>query len=257
MAFTTLPTVWVATKGSCQTPSPEPAKEPASTRDHQSCAKHQEARARGAPEGCEPVVGPCVRCPETIEKGPAPNQCRTSKRGHGRAKEQEDANRLETAKSVCLRAHREPARCLRWRSLTDRGPEGFRTFGTRADAAEMVVGVDACGMTVGKGNLNGVVAYLRRGFGARLGLVHGQHGRSGYSRCGRLEGFFLAALVTAGGAGTFIAQIGEIVVTRVAVGPGDVHASAARHVNLYAGRLFSWIEGSGHGGSLPWPVLRS
>src|SRR5207249_312632 len=63
MAFTTLPTVWVATKGSCQTPSPEPAKEPASTRDHQSCAKHQEARARGAPEGCEPVVGPCVRCP--------------------------------------------------------------------------------------------------------------------------------------------------------------------------------------------------
>src|SRR5207253_4892971 len=41
--------------------------------------------------------------------------------------------------TTLFRSHQEPARCLRWRSLTDRGPEGFRTFGTRADAAEMVV----------------------------------------------------------------------------------------------------------------------
>src|SRR5215472_2245734 len=138
------------------------------------------------------------------------------------------------------------------RALANRGAEGFRTFLTRADAAKMVVGVDACGMPVGKSNLNGVVAYRRGGFGARLGLVHGQHGRRGHSRRERLEGFFLAALVIARGARACIAQVGKIVVTGVAVGPDDVHTSAARQVNLDAGRLFSWIEGSGHGDCFPW-----
>src|SRR6266566_6411958 len=67
-------------QGGCHAPSPEPTKEPASTGNHQNCAEHQEADARGTPEGCEPVVGLCVRRPQTIEKGAAPNQCRSGKR---------------------------------------------------------------------------------------------------------------------------------------------------------------------------------
>lgn len=53
----------------CQALAPEPAKVKASTGHHQNCAEHQEGRARGTPEGCEPVVCPCVQRPQTTEKG--------------------------------------------------------------------------------------------------------------------------------------------------------------------------------------------
>ena len=52
--------------------------------------------------------------------------------------------------------------------------EGFGAFVTGTDAAQMVVCVDAGGVTVRKRDLNGVIPYLRGGFGPRLGLEHGQ-----------------------------------------------------------------------------------
>ena len=54
-----------------------------------------------------------------------------------------------------------------------RGAEGFGAFRAGADAAEMVVAINAGGMAIGKANLDCVVAYLRRSFGAGLGLEHG------------------------------------------------------------------------------------
>src|SRR5438034_11680969 len=68
--------------------------------------------------------------------------------------------------------------------------EGFGTLFARADAAEMVVGIDARRVSVAKRDLNGIVAYLRGGFGAGLGLEHGQHGRGGHSRRERLKRLF-------------------------------------------------------------------
>src|SRR5215469_16884092 len=67
--------------------------------------------------------------------------------------------------------------------------ERFGALGARTDAAEMVVGVDAGGVAVGKGDLNGVIPYLCSGFGTRLRLEHGQCGRRSHSWCDRLEGF--------------------------------------------------------------------
>ena len=55
--------------------------------------------------------------------------------------------------------------------------EGFGAFSARADVAEMVVAVDAGGVSVREADLNGVTAYLRSGLGARLGLEHRQRGR--------------------------------------------------------------------------------
>lgn|SRR6266700_202046 len=112
----------------------------------------------------------------------------------------------------------------------------------------MVVSVDAGGVAVGKRNLNRVIPYLRGGFGARLGLEHGERRRRRHSWREGLESLFFAALIVAGRAGAFVAQVGKIVVASVAVGPGDVHTSAAGNVNLDAGRLFSRVEGSGHFG---------
>ena len=110
----------------------------------------------------------------------------------------------------------------------------------------MVISEDASGVAVSKCDLNGVIPYLRGGFGARLWLEHGQRGRGSHSRCERLESFFLAAFVVASRAGAFVAQVCEIVMAGVAVGPGDVYTGAARNVNLDAGRLLTRVEGSGH-----------
>ena len=43
---------------------------------------------------------------------------------------------------------------------------------------------------------------------------------------------FLVALLVAGGAGAFIAEIRKIVMAGVIVGPGDVHARSSGYVNL-------------------------
>src|SRR6266705_2099954 len=47
--------------------------------------------------------------------------------------------------------------------------------------------------------------------------------------------------------GAFFAQIGKLVVARVAVSPGDIHTGAVRNVNLDARWFFSRVERSRHG----------
>src|SRR5207248_11312403 len=94
-------------------------------------------------------------------------------------------------------------------------------------------------------HLNGEFAYLCGGLRARLRFEHWQHRRRSRSRCERLEGRLLGALVVAGGARAFVAQVRKIVVAGMSVSPGDVHARAARYVNFDAERLFPGIEGSG------------
>src|SRR5690349_23553416 len=125
----------------------------------------------------------------------------------------------------------------------------------------MVVRVDARGVAVGKRDLNGVIPHLRGSFGTRLGLEHGQRRRRRHSLRERLESFFLSAFVVAGSAGALVAQVCEIVMAGVAVGPGDVHTGAARNVNFHASGLFSRVEGSWHFGArgqdFPFPSQQS
>src|SRR5580693_6326340 len=104
----------------------------------------------------------------------------------------------------------------------------------------MVVAVDAGGMAIREADLNGVVAYHRGGLGAWLGLEHGQRGRRFEGRIYVAERGFLLASVVAGGAGAFVAEIGEFVVAGVAVGPDNIHTGAVLDVNLDAGWFFSW-----------------
>lgn len=59
----------------------------------------------------------------------------------------------------------------------DFGRSGLGTFRAGADGAEMVVGIDAGGVAVGEGDLDGVVSYLRGSGGAGFGLEHWQSGR--------------------------------------------------------------------------------
>src|SRR2546429_8214393 len=110
----------------------------------------------------------------------------------------------------------------------------------------MVVAVDAGGVAVGEANLNGVVAYLRGSLGARLGLEHWQCGRRLESRTHLANEGLLLSRVVAGGAGTLVAQVSKLVTAGVAVGPGDIHARAARNVNLDTCWFFPRIEGSWH-----------
>src|SRR5580700_4302280 len=97
----------------------------------------------------------------------------------------------------------------------------------------MVVAVNAGGVAIRKGDLDGVVADRRGGSGAGFGLEHRQGGRGSWAS-GR-EGMFFLAFVVAGGARALIAEVGEIVVAGVAVGPGDVHAGTRGDVDFYGG----------------------
>jgi len=99
-------------------------------------------------------------------------------------------------------------------------------------------------MAVAKIDLDGVVPYLGGRLRAWLGLEHGQDGRGRGGARG--EGFFLSALVVAGGAGAIVAEIGEVEVAFVAVGPSDVHASACFYVDLYGRGFFAVVDGYGH-----------
>lgn len=107
----------------------------------------------------------------------------------------------------------------------------------------MVVAEDASGVAIREADLHGVVADDRGGFGARLGLKHRQDRKCGTPRgscCG--EGFFFPTLIVARGARTFFAQIMKIVVADVAVGPGDVNASAALYVHFHGGWFLPRIQ---------------
>ena len=128
--------------------------------------------------------------------------------------------------------------------LSAGGAKGFGAVGAGADAAEMVVTENAGGVAIAESDLDGVIAHGGSLLRARLGLKHRERGRSDGSRNG--AGVLSNAFVIAGGAGTFFAKIGKIVVARVAVGPNDVDTRAAGYVNLYAGGLFSGIDGNGH-----------
>ena len=126
------------------------------------------------------------------------------------------------------------------------GAEGSGALGAGADGAEVVVAEDAGGVAVGEGDLDGVVADGGGLLRAGLGFEHGEsRGRNG-PRPGAGVGALSYPLVIASGAGAFVAEIGEIVVAGVAVGPDDVHAGAAGYVDLYAGGLFSCVDGNGH-----------
>jgi len=96
----------------------------------------------------------------------------------------------------------------------------------------MVVGVDAGRVAVGKGDLDGVVPYLRGRLCAGFRLEHGKRGRRSKSRRGFGKRFFLGAFVVARGAGAVIAEVGKIEMRDVAVGPSDVNASVCRDVDF-------------------------
>lgn len=95
-------------------------------------------------------------------------------------------------------------------------------LGAGADAAQVVVAIDARCVAVREGNLHGVVAHDGGSLSARLGLKHRQRWKSGARGRGGGERFFLAAFVVTGSARTFLAQVGEVIVADVAVGPSDI-----------------------------------
>ena len=125
-----------------------------------------------------------------------------------------------------------------------RGAKRFRTLGAGADAAQVIVAVDAGGVAVGEGDLNGVVADGGSLLRARLGLEHRQ------SRCGggvRASRSALSdPLVVASGTRAFFAKIREIIMAGMTIGPGDVDAGSASHMNFYGAGFFSGVDGNGH-----------
>jgi hypothetical protein len=123
--------------------------------------------------------------------------------------------------------------------------EGGGAFGAGALGAEIVVAEDAGGVAIVEIDLDGVVADLRGGLRARFGLVHGQERRGGELH--GCEIFFFSALVVAGGAGAIVAEIREIEVAGVAIGPGDVDTGASFDVDFDGDRFLALVEWSGHG----------
>src|SRR5437879_1740479 len=138
---------------------------------------------------------------------------------------------------------------------TSRG--GFRTSGSkalllsgraefllalraRAQGAQVIVAVNAGAVAVAVADLDGVIPHGCRRLGARARLENWQRRRRRGN--GRRECLLFLSLVVAGGAGAVFAQIRKIIVARVAVRPGDVHACPARNVNLHACRLSSRVN---------------
>ncbi len=109
----------------------------------------------------------------------------------------------------------------------------------------MIVGVDAGGVAVGEGDLNGVVADRRGGLRAGFGFEHGQRGK--LRRRSRGELLLLVALFVARGAGAVIAKVGEVVMAGVAVSPGDIHAGAGRDVDFDVDGFAALVERKRHG----------
>ena len=97
----------------------------------------------------------------------------------------------------------------------------------------MFVAEDAGIVAVVEIDLNCVIADLGGGLGANFGFEHGQDRRGDGCGFGAGVSLFLVALFVASGAGAFIAEIGEIVMASVIVGPGDIHAGSAGDVDFY------------------------
>jgi hypothetical protein len=92
--------------------------------------------------------------------------------------------------------------------------------------AEVFEAVDAGGVAVVEIELDGVVADGGGGAGARAGFVE-------LERVGGDGVEALAVLSFADGAGAIVAEVGEIVVALVAIGPGDVHSGSCGDVDFY------------------------
>ena len=86
-------------------------------------------------------------------------------------------------------------------------------------------------MIIIPGEFDGVFADAFRGQRLRRGLEHNQGARCGDGGIARAASG-LGAFVFAHGAGASVAQVDEIVVGYVAVGPLDIDASAGRDVHL-------------------------
>src|SRR5260370_24519288 len=87
------------------------------------------------------------------------------------------------------------------------GSKRFGAIGAGTDVAEVVVAIDAGGVAIAEADLNGVVAHLRAGLGARLWFDHRQNRRRCHSRRERLARLFFATLVIASSAGTLGAPL--------------------------------------------------
>ena len=111
----------------------------------------------------------------------------------------------------------------------------------------MVVGINASGVTIGEGDLDGVVPYLGCCSCAGFRFEHGKGGRRSESRRGFGERFFFGALVIASGAGAMVTEVNEFEMGDVAVGPGDVNTGVCRDVNFDRGWFAAGGEWNGHG----------
>ena len=144
-----------------------------------------------------------------------------------------------------------------WRLFRSVGPEKEGTLRAGTNGAEIIEAVDSRGMAIVKVNLQSVVAHRMRGLGGEPRLEHRQERRT-QGKSGRAwiftsqlriffkAGLFLLPLVIAHGAGALLAQVGEIEMADVFVGPCDIHTSAGRNVDFYLGRFSARIDGNRH-----------
>src|SRR5271154_38041 len=110
----------------------------------------------------------------------------------------------------------------------------------------MLVAIDARGVAIRKADLHGIVADDRGGLRAGFRLEHWKRRKCVGGRRRGSESFFFAALIVTGGARTLFAQVSEIVVAGVAIGPGDVDSCASFNVHFYDRRLSSRIDWNRH-----------
>jgi len=128
-----------------------------------------------------------------------------------------------------------------------RGPSILPSAGFAwADGSQKIEAEDARAVPVIEIDLQGVVPDRMSGAGGDLRLEHRQ--QRGIHLRPRLVGrvCLLLALIIAHRAGTLFAQIREVVVAGVAIGPRDVDARARRHVHLHTGGFSPFIDGNGH-----------
>lgn len=124
------------------------------------------------------------------------------------------------------------------------GAEIARARFARADFAEVIKAENAGGVAVGELDLDRVAPH---GSGGACGDFRLEHGKNGRAASGfRFEPAVFFALFAAGGAGTVFAEVHEIVVASVGVGPDDVHAFTGGDADFYVHGLFAQIERNGH-----------
>jgi hypothetical protein len=133
-----------------------------------------------------------------------------------------------------------------------------RALRAGTDHAQLFVAVNPGVVPVGEVNLNRVVPYRRSGLRLRFGFEHRQKRRTRGHRHPRRSGssfafgfpsfglrFFLPRVIACG-TRAGIAQVRKVIVARMPVRPGNIHTRAARDVNFYRCRLFSWVTRRGH-----------